>query len=213
MPASSSSSSASRKAKREAKAAWNRLLYFLTGLAFMGCIVLHIYITLTSQFELDQLESEAKVFVTNSMAKAVEIESEVAEEVLPIVQEVFSWEQQLLNVSQAQLKQLSFLSAKSDDQLSPADDRVSEEEADDGKEDPGVFEVVSEGGPDAGLDRDDDLTVRSEKLYHRLTCPDADLVTFWKQTTKDDLRYRTPYAMPDGSEPKYVTFEPGLHST
>jgi hypothetical protein len=45
-------------------------------------------------------------------------------------------------------------------------------------------------------------------VHHELKCPNADLVKFWKPTTADDMAYRSPYAV-EGSESKYVTFEPG----
>lgn len=212
MPASvSKKPKAKAKPKREIKSSW-RLVYFLTGLTFFGCIMMHIYIQFAGHLELGSLENEAKIFVTNSMAKAVELESEVvakaaelesevAQEVFPIVQEVFNWEKQLFNISQSQLKHLNFMSVKSDDQLSPADD--GQEEKEDDKE--SNFEVVN-----SATLKDDDLDALSQKLYHRLKCPDADLVTFWKPSTINDLKYRSPYAMPEGSEPKYVTFEPDI---
>jgi hypothetical protein len=43
---------------------------------------------------------------------------------------------------------------------------------------------------------------------HKLDCPHADLVQFWKAPTKADLEYESPYKN-YGPTPKYVTFEPG----
>jgi len=50
--------------------------------------------------------------------------------------------------------------------------------------------------------------------YHELSCPDEEtealhLLQFWHPITKADIHYRTPYATEEGSEVKYVTFEPG----
>jgi hypothetical protein len=45
-------------------------------------------------------------------------------------------------------------------------------------------------------------------VHHKLKCPNADLVKFWKPTTADDMAYKSPFAG-TGSESKYVTFEPG----
>jgi hypothetical protein len=44
--------------------------------------------------------------------------------------------------------------------------------------------------------------------FHQLTCPDGDLLSFWKRTTDADRAYVTPFAN-SGPEEKYVTFEPG----
>mmetsp|Transcript_6259 Transcript_6259/g.9354 ORF Transcript_6259/g.9354 Transcript_6259/m.9354 type:complete len:451 (-) Transcript_6259:1628-2980(-) len=44
---------------------------------------------------------------------------------------------------------------------------------------------------------------------HELDCPHAELVTFWKKTTKADLQYKSPYN-DFGPAKKYVTFEPDV---
>ena len=44
---------------------------------------------------------------------------------------------------------------------------------------------------------------------HKLSCPNADLVTFWKSPTKADLKYKSPFAKV-GPKNKYVTFEPDV---
>jgi hypothetical protein len=49
---------------------------------------------------------------------------------------------------------------------------------------------------------------RATPLYHKLECPNADMLAFWKPATKADLDYKTPFANA-GPEVKYVTFEPG----
>ena len=46
---------------------------------------------------------------------------------------------------------------------------------------------------------------------HKLDCPNADLVTFWKDVTKADMLWKTPYLDPSDG-PKYITFEPGKKS-
>jgi hypothetical protein len=45
--------------------------------------------------------------------------------------------------------------------------------------------------------------------HHVLTCPHAELVTFWESPSLSDRKYKTPYA--DNSRNKYVTFEPGMN--
>lgn len=45
--------------------------------------------------------------------------------------------------------------------------------------------------------------------HHILNCPNADLVTFWREPTKADRKYVSPYM--DKFDTKYVTFEPGAH--
>lgn len=55
----------------------------------------------------------------------------------------------------------------------------------------------------------DSVTLTADDFsIHNLTCPHADLVTFWKKPTASDLKYRTPY-LNYGPRTKYVTFEPG----
>ena len=46
--------------------------------------------------------------------------------------------------------------------------------------------------------------------HHVLTCPHAELVTFWESPSLSDRKYKTPYAEP--SRNKYVTFEPGNYN-
>lgn len=43
---------------------------------------------------------------------------------------------------------------------------------------------------------------------HQLTCPNKELVQFWKRPTKADIAYESPY-LHVGPREKYVTFEPG----
>lgn len=45
-------------------------------------------------------------------------------------------------------------------------------------------------------------------LSDTLTCPQGDLVQYWKKPTASDLSYQSPYFDPKESI-KYVTFEPG----
>jgi hypothetical protein len=46
--------------------------------------------------------------------------------------------------------------------------------------------------------------------HHKLDCPYAELVTFWKAPTAADTNYVNPFT--DNRETKYVTFEPGILS-
>ena len=43
---------------------------------------------------------------------------------------------------------------------------------------------------------------------HKLQCPNADLLSFWKKTTVADMMYQSPF-LDLNAPPKYVTFEPG----
>jgi hypothetical protein len=43
---------------------------------------------------------------------------------------------------------------------------------------------------------------------HKLTCPKGELLQYWKQTTKHDINYVSPFR-DYGPKDKYVTFEPG----
>ena len=49
-----------------------------------------------------------------------------------------------------------------------------------------------------------------EKLpYHELSCPNGDLLTFWKRCTLQDMEHVSPFETV-GPANKYVTFEPGI---
>jgi hypothetical protein len=73
---------------------------------------------------------------------------------------------------------------------------------------------ASKGAPaglDAGSNHDNAAVEAKADLnlkQHVLTCPNADLVSFWKAPTQEDAAYVTPYTTHGPT--KYVTFEPDV---
>lgn len=53
------------------------------------------------------------------------------------------------------------------------------------------------------------IAPRSPPKNHKLECPHADLVTFWRPMTTRDYEYKNPFKI-EGEEEKYCTFEPDV---
>lgn len=79
---------------------------------------------------------------------------------------------------------------------------------DDPHEEPPILpgeEEFSEVEP-ANLDMN---PVIGDTQMHVLSCPHAELLSFWRRPKVADLEYESPYAS-FGPSDKYVTFEPGI---
>jgi len=67
--------------------------------------------------------------------------------------------------------------------------------------------LTSNSGNGNSINGINDIDISS--YYHQLSCPNSELLTFWKPPTLNDLKYRSPFA-DTGPNPKYVTFEPDV---
>lgn len=186
-------------------------------ISFLLLVSLFVFVTIYSHSQLGNLEEEKHPFVSNSYKTIINLENEfvrlevsaidkLREELqdIPKLNEITfdkiaSWEESfisngnsLIDIGKKDFYNIEeyLFSKKESAHTSPP----SEDNSLNNNNNNNELENLSSVDP---------------SMYHTLTCPHADLMTFWKPPTLKDLQYKTPFINTKGGI-KYVTFEPDV---